>query len=285
MATFQNQIGTAILTPPARLQFLHIEKPDTGGQYSDDKYKAHFLFSKTETDFSEMKAVVEELSQQAFGVPARELEFVPFKNGDEKEWQGFPGSIYVLAKSKYMVPVWSPQKDPKSGELVREDPKKLYPGCIARAHLAPLAYMSGNQRGITFILSFIQFLEDAPRFGGIGSVDARDILSEYVPGSARVSAVVNGAAKPQTTTEDAATGEPAPQPARGRGRPSNAEKAAKAETTTAETTEETPSARARRLAAEKRAADEVKGGVEDLPVASAKPAPINKPASSLMDMM
>lgn len=271
MATFQNQIGQDVLSPPARLQFISIAEPDTGGQYSDGKYKATFLFSKTDTEFGPMKKVIEDLSQQAFGCSAKELDYLPFRDGDEKEWQGFPGSVYVVAKSKFPVDVWSPTKDPASGELFRVDAKKLYPGVIARAHFAPLAYMSGTKRGITFILNFIQFLEDAPRFGGIGQIDARDVLAEYVPGNKKV----NGAAKADAgAVEDAETKE-APA-TRGRGRPAKAPEAGT----------ETPSARAKRLAAEQRAKDEAANGksdVEDLPIAS--PKPVGASGKSLMDMM
>lgn len=272
MSTFQNQIGKDVLSPPARLQFLSIAEPDIGGQYSDGKYKATFLFSKTDTEFGQMKAVVEELAQQAFGCSAKELDYLPFKNGDEKEWQGFPGSIYIVAKSKFPVDVWSPTKDAATGELNRIDPKKLYPGVIARAHFAPLAYMSGNKKGITFILNFIQFLEDAPRFGGIGQIDARDVLSEYVPGQKKP----NGAAVDSAKAE--ATSEVEEAPAR-RGRPPKTSEAPAP-------TQESPSARAKRLAAENRAKDQAaagNGAVEDLPIAQTKPAGAS--GKSLMDMM
>lgn len=266
MSTFQNQIGTTVLSPPARLQFLSIAEPDTGGQYSDGKYKATFLFSKTDTEFGPMKAVIEELAQQAFGCPAKELDYLPFKDGDEKEWQGFPGSIYVVSKSKFPVDVWSATKDAASGELYRVDAKKLYPGVIARAHFAPLAYMSGTKRGITFILNFIQYLEDAPRFGGIGQIDARDVLAEYVPGQAKKA---NGVTTPEVVTpeEDA--------PAR-RGRPPKTSEAP------APAGQESPSARAKRLAAEQRAKDAAKGEVQDLPIAQPK---ANTSGKSLMDML
>lgn len=274
MATFQNQIGQDVLSPPARLQFLSIAEPDTGGQYSDGKYKATFLFSKTDTEFGPMKKVIEDLSQQAFGCSAKELDYLPFKDGDEKEWQGFPGSVYIVAKSKFPVDVWSPTKDATTGELYRVDAKKLYPGVIARAHFAPLAYMSGNKRGITFILNFIQYLEDAPRFGGIGQIDARDVLAEYVPGQAKKA---NGAvAAPEQETGAPENQEAAP---RGRGRPPKTAEAAEPQG------QETPSARAKRIAAENRAKDQAAAGngeVADLPIAQPKTSGSSK---SLMDMM
>lgn len=281
MATFQNQIGKDVVSPPARLQFISIAEPDTGGQYSDGKYKATFLFSKTETEFGSMKAVIEELAQQAFGCSAKELEYLPFKDGDEKTWQGFPGAIYIVAKSKFPVDVWSPIKDAATGELYRLDPKKLYPGCIVRAHFAPLAYMSGNARGITFILNFIQFLEDASRFGGIGQIDARDVLSEYVPGNKKA----NGAASTQAFTDQSAEDAKAEdepiiqeQTTRGRGRPPKTSEAPDPAVT------ETPSAKAKRIATEQRAKDSTsKTEVVDLPVT--KPKTVNNSSKSLMDMM
>lgn len=271
MSTFQNQIGETVLSPAARLQFLNIAEPDTGGQYSDGKYKATFLFSKTDTEFGPMKKVIEDLSQQAFGCSAKELDYLPFKDGDEKEWQGFPGSIYIVAKSKFPVDVWSPTKDAASGELFRVDAKKLYPGVIARAHFAPLAYMSGSKRGITFILNFIQYLEDAPRFGGIGQIDARDVLAEYVPGAKKA----NGAATSAPVKEPEA--ETTEAPAR-RGRPPKTSEAPEPQG------QETPSARAKRIAAENRAKDQAGNGeVADLPIATTKPAGAS--GKSLMDMM
>lgn len=294
MGTFQNLIGDKVLSPPAKLQFPNIAKPDVGGQYSDNKYKAHFLFSKTETEFGPMKKVVEDLSQLAFGCPAKQLDYVPFRDGDEKShWQGFENSIFILSKSKNPVDVWSPKKDPATGELYRLDPDKFaYAGAIVRAHFASFAYMSGNARGITFILDFIQFLEDGPRFGGIGSIDARDIIAEYVPQSKRANVVAQSAASSPVEkdtkaedlepTEEAKAAEPAqsaPPAARKRGRPPTN---ATAEAPTTE--EETPSQRAKREAAAARENDKTNGKSEvaDLPVVS---KPQTKSAGSLMDMM
>lgn len=267
MGTFQNQIGEAVLTPPCKLQFLSIAEPDVGGHYSDGKYKATFLFPKVGTEFSQMKKVIEDLSQQAFKCSAKEVEFLPFKDGDGKEWQGFKDSIFVVAKSKFPVDVWSATKDAATGELYRIDAKKLYPGVIARAHLAPLAYMIGGNRGITFVLNFIQFLEDAPRFGGLGAIDARDVLAEYIPGKMNAAKGSDPAAAEETGDEDVAVA-----PARGRGRPPKADA----------DTAETPSGRAKRLAAEARSKD-AKNGVDDsLPLAQPK---VNTGSKSLMDML
>ena len=317
MGTFQNLIGRDVVSPPARLQFLSIAKPDTGGQYSDGRYKATFLFSKTETDFSQMKAVVEELSKQAFGLPAKNLRYVPFRDGDEKSWQGFANSIYVVAKSKFPIDVWSPDRDKATGEIYKLDPEKLYAGCIARAHFAPLAYMSGNDPGITFILNFIQFLEDAPRFGGIGQIDARDVFDEYIAGSGRrpTDAVDPAAqedaspeADPEPTSSPAAQeAQPAQASPGRRGRPpkaaapqsgaqAQAQAQAQAEVTaqaaqTADSTAETPSARARRQAAARRAADEAagrgptNGAAKDLPPVAGQVGAASAPQKSLMDML
>ena len=300
MGAFQNLLGREVLSPPCRLQFPNIAEPDVGGQFSDGKYKGFFLFDKEETEFDAMQEVAEELCMQAFGVTLREIEQIPFKNGDLKNWQGFANTIYVIAKSKNPPDCWSPTADPSTGQLYKIDPKKLYAGCICRAVFVPFAYMSGSNRGITFLLNFVQFLEDAPRFGGLGQVDARDILSQWENKGRAASPQQPLNKAPAAAPDDEGDSEPddpreaapaatqeAPAAAKkGPGRPKAAPKVE------AEPEAETPSARARREGAERRAEDAKNGtgpaaakksGPADLPVA--KKPEVSKSAGSLMDMM
>lgn len=181
---FDNMLGEPVVTPAGTCSFPHLKSPDVGRQFSDGKYKFDLIFDKDETDFSDMQKVCDDLAQKKWGVPLSEIDMHPFKNGDEKEGktQGYANSVFITPKSGYPVACYGPTK--VDGKIVPIEPEKIYAGCKMRAYVVPLTFESKKERGITFRLIYAQFLEDGPRFGGFGAVDASDVFSEHEKGSA-----------------------------------------------------------------------------------------------------
>lgn len=165
-----------IVSPKARVAFPNLDKPDTGRQYSDDKYKATFLFDKDSTDMSKLESAALAVAKKHFGpkIKLSDMTYLPFRDGDEmeKNYDGFSNAWVIQAKSQN--PVTCIDRDEQN-----IDPREVYGGCYARAAFVPCAYQMGKNKGVTFLLQFIQKLDEGPRFGGFGSVDPSDVFGEW----------------------------------------------------------------------------------------------------------
>jgi hypothetical protein len=163
MSKTKTVVGERVITPRARLSYPSLFKPDTGGQYSDDKYKATLLFEKGNAEIVAglklMKAACVVVAKQAFG--DEKGITLPFRAGDEKEQEAYKGMIYITAKSKYRPGVVG--QDPKV-ELTEES--DVYGGCYVRASLVPFSYQAGTNKGVSFRLCNVQKLADGDPFTG-----------------------------------------------------------------------------------------------------------------------
>lgn len=167
---FKNVIGEPLVSPISVVTFLSLVEPDVGKQYSDGKFKLTQLFDRDTTDFGEMQRVLEDLARQTWNCGLEQVQLLPFKDGNEKEYSGFKNTIYITAKSKYPVGCYGPDKQPIQ-------PKDIYPGAKCRTYLTPMAFMRGKDRGLTFLLNFVQFCEHGPRLG-INS-NGQDVFAAY----------------------------------------------------------------------------------------------------------
>jgi hypothetical protein len=174
--------GNKVKTGECFASFPCLANPDTGKQYSDNKYKVDAIF----TDKSAMDALVKEckeVAQRNFG-KTEGIKW-PWKKGDEgsiSKFQGYPGHMYITPKTKNPIPVVGP--NPMEGVI---DPAKVYGGAIIKVNVTPCAYEKpeevievlpdGTRRktkvtvqGITLYLNGVQFVRDSERFGGNGDV-------------------------------------------------------------------------------------------------------------------
>lgn len=170
------QYGKKVATGECFASFPHLSEPDTGKQYSDDKYKVDAIF----TDKDQMASLVAEcktLAKTNFGTTDG-IKW-PWKNGDEgsvSKFQGYPGRYFITPKTKDSIPVVGP--NPKVGM----DPAKVYGGAIIKVNVTPKAYEMQKEgveiqpdgtrknvkfveKGITLYLNGVQFLRDSERFG------------------------------------------------------------------------------------------------------------------------
>lgn len=204
-----NIVGKGIVTPRARLSYPYLEKPDEGREFSDGKFKVTLLFPKEGSDFAVMKNALLAVAQEKWGKDTllKDLDLIPFKNGDDHpDWSGYADHIFLTAKSKFPVMCIGPTR--VNGQWPMIQAKDCYAGCYVRAIVAPCAFMRGQDRGVTFLLNSVQFLEDGPRFGGLGVVDAGDMFGEWdgAKAGSDPEKEADTAPEPETTSAAPATG-------------------------------------------------------------------------------
>jgi hypothetical protein len=176
----KNVTGQRVITPKARLSFPSLLKPDVGGQYSDNKFKATLIFDKNDKAVMEglkaMNAACKKVAAEAFGADIKGID-MPFRNGDEKAEKAdfYKNTILITAKSKYRPGLCA--ADPKV-EITEES--DLYGGCWVRASLVPFSYAQGKNRGVSFRLCNVQKLAEGEQFGGTRVAPADDFGSAAV---------------------------------------------------------------------------------------------------------
>jgi len=171
--------GKKVVSGECFASFPYLAKPDTGRQYSDDKYKLDAIF----LDKDQMKAIVDEckdIAKRNFPeINAKEIKW-PWKNGDEgsvSKYQGYAGHYFITPKTATEIPVRSPNgKDAYPAD-------KIYGGCIVKVNVTPKGYIMDKEMlvqnadgtktkqkikdyGVTLYLNGVQFIRDSDRFGG-----------------------------------------------------------------------------------------------------------------------
>lgn len=142
-----------IMTPKFRASFVHVFNP-TKGLGDKLKYSITMLFPK-DTDISELKRICKAALKEKWGdKPPKNLR-IPFRDGDEKEYEGYTGMIFCGASSIQRPGLIDEERNP----II--DPEEFYSGCYARATLTAFAYQhkSGNT-GVSLGLQNIQKLQD-----------------------------------------------------------------------------------------------------------------------------
>jgi len=96
-----------------RIAFPHLKTRNDGGQFPSHKFEVHALWPKDDKatiDLLHAKAL--EAARQTWpGIAAKDL-VVGLRDGDEKaNLDGFPGSVFVCAKSSKPVAVYGPARE------------------------------------------------------------------------------------------------------------------------------------------------------------------------------
>jgi hypothetical protein len=150
---------TKILTPEFRVSFPKVFKPEAGmNGEGPEYYSLVMLFPKT-ADLSALKAAHAAAIKEKWGDKKPANLRSPFRDGDEKELDGYEGTIYITVKSKDKPGLVNAAKE----KIV--DEAEFYAGCYARATLSCYAYEKNGNRGVSFGLQNIQKLRDGEPFG------------------------------------------------------------------------------------------------------------------------
>jgi hypothetical protein len=153
---------TKVLTIEFRLSFPALFEPKAQeGSDGPAKYGCAMLFPKT-ADLSALKAAASAACEKKWGAdrtkwpkPLRS----PFRDGDEKEYDGYKDHMYVGASSSTKPGMVDHAVKPIT------DPAVLYAGCYCRATVAAYGYDKNGNKGVAFSLHNIQKLRDGAPFG------------------------------------------------------------------------------------------------------------------------
>jgi hypothetical protein len=172
---FGKDDGHTVVSPLAIAAFAHVRKPDTEGQYADNKYKITLKLKKgdpaVEKFVKDLRSWAEEARKkqmEAWGKKKLEA-FDPVKDGDEKddaEEKGWAGFWLVTAKSKNKPNVRDAKKNivPDSIKVFSGDGVKVAIGT------APFEKPVQNKGGISIYMNGVQLL--AKNSSGYNDADA-----------------------------------------------------------------------------------------------------------------
>jgi|NOAtaT_6_FD_contig_31_2628685_length_1015_multi_4_in_0_out_0_2 hypothetical protein len=169
---------TKVTTPKARLAFPALfEARGFNGQ--TPKFSAVLIFDKeaqATPEYAKMKEAAKTALKAKFGdKPPKNLRN-PFRDASEKEdVAGFDdGCVFITVSAKKQPKVVDRNKvNGAFPQITDED--KVYPGCYVRASLNAYGYDNNGNRGVSFGLNNVQFLDDGERLGsGGGASRAED---------------------------------------------------------------------------------------------------------------
>lgn len=103
------------IVPPGicRIAFPHLAAKNEGGQFPSHKYEVHALWPKEDAaTLALLHAKALEAARQTWpGITAKDL-VVGLRDGDEKaNLDGFPGAVFICAKSSKPVAVYGPARE------------------------------------------------------------------------------------------------------------------------------------------------------------------------------
>ena len=152
-----------MLTCKATLSFPHLVEPSAFGD-GEPQYTATLLFgpeAQKSPEYAALKKACAEAVKEKFGnkVDMKNIRN-PFRNGDEKDYAGYKGCTYITVKSKSKPAL----VDENTDRLLDLD--RVFPGANVIANVNPVAYDYLGNKGITFYLQAVQFLEGGTRLDG-----------------------------------------------------------------------------------------------------------------------
>ena len=177
MATNPNQSATlnrptAVLTPKARLSFPALLKPRSF-EGSEAKYSAVLIFPVS-ADVTALRAAVEAAKAEKWGGKQVGTLRLPFRKGEEKTVEmedgstgyaeGYgPSTFFLSASSKT-----KPQLVDRANKLVSDAQAEemFYAGCYVRAYINAFGYDTRGNKGISFGLNALQFVDHGEILGG-----------------------------------------------------------------------------------------------------------------------
>jgi len=161
------------VTPKGRLSFPQLFEAKAF-QKNEPKFSATILFDK-KTDLADLKKAVKEAIKDKWGDQVPKGLSLPFKDGDEKDTEGYAGTVYVSASSKFKPQI----VDQKREEILAHE--DIYAGCFVRFSLTANAWelKEGKailKRGVSFYLNAVQKLADGERM--VKRKNASDIFGD-----------------------------------------------------------------------------------------------------------
>lgn len=161
---------TRVVTGKVRLSYAHLFEPySNDGDPSDAKYSVTILIPKSDKVTlkkiaAAIEAAKEEGKTKTFGGRVPSNLRTTLHDGDEEadleRNPEYEGHMYMSVSSKQRPGVVDRDLDPIL------DSTQVYSGCYARVSIRSFSYSNSGNKGISFGLNNVQFLEDGEPLGG-----------------------------------------------------------------------------------------------------------------------
>ncbi|WP_278852000.1 DUF2815 family protein [Parasutterella excrementihominis] len=156
-----------------RLSFEHIFVPDSSNG-SAPAYSATVLLPKGDAQIQKIREEIQRVATEKWKDKAPGLlkslfatEKLCLRDGDNKEYDGYAGMMYVTSRNKARPTVVDRRCNP-----VTEADGLVYSGCYVNARIELWAQDNANGKRVNAKLLGIQFVRDGDAFGA-GSAPAR----------------------------------------------------------------------------------------------------------------
>lgn len=158
-----------------RLAFPVLHDAKTVNGEGDPAFSASFLIDPADPQVKQINAAIDQIAKDKWGAKAdailkqmRATDKVCLHDGDLKSnYDGFPGNLYISARSKTRPLVIDTDKTP----LVQADGKP-YAGCYVNASIELWPQDNNYGKRVNAILRGVQFLRDGDAFAGGGAASA-----------------------------------------------------------------------------------------------------------------
>ena len=163
-----------------RLAFPQLFEPKTFGGEGDPAYSASLILAKNNPSIKELEAAIKAVAEEKWTTKAaaelktlKAAEKLCLRDGDGKsEYDGFPGNVYVAARSKTRPLVIDRDKSP----LTSADGRP-YGGSICHANVDIWAQSNAYGKRINATLVGVQFVKDGQAFSGAAPASVEDFDS------------------------------------------------------------------------------------------------------------
>lgn len=166
-----------------RLAFPVLFEAKTVNGEGKPAFSASFLIDPADPQVKALNAAIEQVANEKWGAKAaavlkqmRATDKVALHDGDLKSnYDGFPGNLYVSARSTTRPLVINNDKSP-----LTEQDGKPYAGCYVNASIELWAQDNNYGKRVNASLRGVQFLRDGDAFagGGAASEDEFDDISQ-----------------------------------------------------------------------------------------------------------
>lgn len=155
------------MTPKFRASFPQVFNPKAVQEGQEPKYSISMLFdeeAQKSPEFKAMKELMMKAIKNKWGPDKKKWPKNlrnPFRDGTEKEFDGYgEGVVFVNASSKMKPGI----VDQGRNAIISEE--EFYAGCYARATVNVFAYDTMGNKGVAFGLNNLQKLAEGEPFSG-----------------------------------------------------------------------------------------------------------------------
>lgn len=147
-----------VLTGTFRLSFPHLDKPHAMEEGGVPKFGLVMLIDKDSPDLAPLKAAAAAARDKKWGDKPPKGMRTPFRDGNEKDYDGYKDMIYISASSTDAPGLVDQARNAMEG-------RKFYAGCYCRATIAAYGYDKSGNKGVAFGLHNVQFVKNGESFG------------------------------------------------------------------------------------------------------------------------